>query len=119
MKLIGRLIRLAVGLAVLAGVLLVAGWFGANPGSVTIVWRGVRIDFSVTTAVLGLAGFAVTAVTLTWLFSLIIRAPHRFRTWRADRNREKALTTLALGFTAVAAGDARGAKAAARRIVSL
>ena len=119
MRTIGRLARLVVGLAMLAGGLLVAGWFGANPGSVTVLWRGFRIDLSVTTAVLGLAVFAVVAVILMWLVSFVVRAPARFRIWRASRNREKVLTVLARGLTAVAAGDARGAKAAARRILSL
>jgi HemY protein len=118
-KLLGRLIRIAIVLAVLAGVLFVAGWLGANPGSVSVVWRGMRYDLSVTTA--ALAMFVVIAATavLMWLVLLAAGVPRRMRTWRAGRAREKALATLSRGLTAVAAGDARGAKAAAKRIGAL
>lgn len=119
MKLIGRLIRIAVLLAILAGVLFVAGWFGANPGTVSVLWRGLRFDFSVTTAALAAFVLCVAMALVTWLFLLLSAAPRRLRAWRDERNRDKALTALSRGFTAIAAGDSRAAKAAARRVTSL
>jgi len=119
MRFLGRLIRIAVVLGILAGVLFAAGWFGANPGSVAVSWRGLRFDLSVTTAALAAVALFVGTALLTWFLLLIFGAPSRFRAWRARRGRDRALSTLSRGLTAVAAGDARGAKAAANRVASL
>lgn len=113
------LLRVVVAVAILAGVLFVAGWLGANPGNVSVLWRGMRYDLSVTTAATALFLLLVVAALLTWLLLLITAVPGRVRAWRVNRARDKALTTLSRGLTAVAAGDARGAKVAARRIASL
>lgn len=119
MKLIGRLLRVALVLAILAGGLFVAGWLGANPGSATVFWRGTRYDLSVTgVAVIGFA-LVVAVAVLTWLLLLIIRGPKRLRAWRSRRAHDKALTMLSRGLTAVAAGDTGAAKAAANRIGAL
>lgn len=119
MKWIGRLIRVFVWLAVIAAVLFVAGWFGANPGNVSVLWRGLRIDLSVTTAALAMAVLCLAAGIATWLLMLVFGAPGRFRAWRSERKRDKALVALSRGFTAIAAGDARSAKAAANRVNAL
>lgn len=119
MRIVGRLIRIAIALGILAGVLFVAGWLGANPGSVSVVWRGMRYDLSVTTAALAIFLLFVAAALLVWLLLTLTGIPGRVRAWRSSRACEKALTTLSRGLTAVAAGDARGAKAAAKRIGSL
>ena len=119
MRFIRALLRIAVVAGILVGVLFVAGWLGANPGSVSVLWRGMRYDLSVTTAALALFLLLIAAALLTWLLLLVTGVPGRVRTWRANRTREKALTTLSRGLTAVAAGDARGAKVAAKRIASL
>jgi HemY protein len=118
-RILGRLIRIAVALGVLAGVLFVAGWFGANPGTVSVLWRGMRYDLTVTTAALAIFVLFVIVAVIVWLIQLAAGMPRRVRSWRAWRAREKALTTLSRGLTAVAAGDARGAKAAARRIAAV
>ena len=119
MRFFGRLIRLLIILGVLAGVLFVAGWFGANPGSISVFWRGLRFDLSVTTAALAAAALFIGTAVLTWFLLLVFGVPRRFRAWRTRRNRDLALSTLSRGLTAVAAGDARGAKAAAKRVTSL
>ena len=119
MKWIGRLIRIAICFAVIAGVLFVAGWFGANPGNVSVLWRGLRIDLSVTTAALAMFVLFVTAVIVTWFLMLVFGAPGRLRAWRLGRKRDKSLVALSRGFTAIAAGDARGAQSAARRMSAL
>ena len=119
MRFLGRLIRLLIILGVLAGVLFVAGWFGANPGLISVFWRGLRFDLSVTTAALATAALFIGTAFLTWLLLLVFGAPSRFRAWRSRRSRDRALSTLSRGLTAVAAGDARGAKAAAKRVASL
>jgi HemY protein len=118
-RILGRLIRIGVALGAIAGVLFVAGWFGANPGSVSVLWRGMRYDLTVTTAALAVFVLFVVAAIVAWLLQLAAGMPGRVRSWRAGRAREKALTTLSRGLTAVAAGDARGARAAAKRIGAL
>jgi HemY protein len=119
MKWFGRLIRIFVWLAIIAGVLFAAGWFGANPGNVSVLWRGLRIDLSVTTAALAMVALCLGAAILTWLLMVVFGAPGRFRAWRSGRKRDKALLALSRGFTAIAAGDARGAKASANRVSTL
>lgn len=119
MRFLGRLFRIVIILSGLAGVLFVAGWFGANPGSISVFWRGLRFDLSVTTAALAATALFVGTAFLTWLLLLVFGAPRRFRAWRARRSRDRALSTLSRGLTAVAAGDARGARAAAKRVTSL
>jgi HemY protein len=119
MRLLRRLIGIAIVLAIVAGVLIVAGWFGANPGTVSVLWRGLRYDLSVTTVALATFLIVIAAALLTWLLLLVLGVPRRLRAWRAGRNRDNALTTLSRGLTAAAAGDARGAKAAAKRIGAL
>lgn len=119
MKLLRRLSRIAVVLAILAGGLFVAGWLGANPGTVAVFWRGMRFDLSVTGAAVIAFALALAIALLTWLGVLILGAPKRVRDWRARRAHDKALTMLSRGLTAIAAGDVRTARAAAKRIGAL
>jgi HemY protein len=79
----------------------------------------MRYDLSVATAALAAFALFVTAALLACSTLALTGIPGRVRAWRASRAREKSLTTLSRGLTAVAAGDARGAKAAAKRIGSL
>ncbi|MGE5539679.1 MAG: heme biosynthesis HemY N-terminal domain-containing protein [Gemmatimonas sp.] len=119
MKTVRRLLKLAVFIAILAGLLFVAGWFGANPGSVSMVWRGYRYDLSVATTALIATALIVGAALITWLILLLLGVPGRIRAWREGRGRDRALATLSRGLTAVAAGDPQGARAAAKRIAAL
>jgi HemY protein len=119
MKTIRRLIRLAVFIAIVAALLFVAGWFGANPGTVSMVWRGYRYDLSVATGALLATALVLAVAFVTWIVLWVFGVPGRVRAWRAGRGRDKALATLSHGLTAVAAGDHQGARAAAKRIASL
>lgn len=113
------MIRFALATLALALLLLAAGWFAVNPGSVTINWLGYRIDASVGVLAL-VVGLVVLLLTgLLRLFVYMVTAPSRIAAWRRERRRRSGYLALSRGMVAVAAGDASAARLSSRRAEAL
>lgn len=113
------MIRAVRYLIVVAALVAGAVWLADNAGTVTLNWRGWRIDTSV--GVLMAVGLVVLVVLGTlyrfWLF--VVRAPGEWReSWRLKR-RQRGYEALTRGMVAVAAGDADEARRQARRAEGL
>ncbi len=108
------MIRILIYLGALA--LLVAGavWLANDPGSVTLVWRGWRIDTSV-----GVLFIAVVALVL--LLGMLFRgvawlrgSVKAFSARQREKKLQRGLITLGDGFAAVHAGQGPAARRLAR-----
>jgi HemY protein len=113
------MIRLALFVVVLA--LLVSGavWLANDPGAVTLIWRGWRLDTSVG-LLLVMIGVAVIAVlALAKLIALVRGTAHGFAAARRERRTARGLTALGHGFAAVHAGQASAARKFSKEAAAL
>ncbi|MGB1087433.1 MAG: heme biosynthesis protein HemY, partial [Alphaproteobacteria bacterium] len=101
------MIRFTIGFALLVGLGALAAFIAGEPGTLSIVWQGQRIE---TSAAAGFLLFAL-ASGLIALAILIIRRlrPSALLKAKQGRDREKGWQALAQGLIAVAAGDAKEA----------
>jgi HemY protein len=103
--------------ALIAVILLVvlAVFVADQPGRVSIVWQGWRLDTSV--AVLIVAGLvvAVLSVVTVGLLRRLLGGPRAFLRARRERRRRDGYRALTQGMVAVAAGDADEAQRYARK----
>ena len=101
--------RLLIFLAALA---LAAGglsWLADNPGIVTLTWRGVEYEVSLTLALAAVAALAL-ALSIVWgLLRFVFRIPSLVSLSARASKREKGYFALTRGMIAVGAGDARAA----------
>ena len=113
------MIRFAFYTLALAVALICAGWFAVNPGNVTIVWLGYRIQAPVGALALAVAliTFLLVALLRFWIF--VVTAPSRLAAWRDSRRRRHGYLALSRGMVAVAAGDASAARISSRRAEAL
>lgn len=90
-------------------------WFADNPGEVSVVWLGYRIDTSFA-FLAGVAGVLCILSAVLWrgvgaVASAVKRTGHA----RAERRRHRGYKALTRGFVAVAAGDPDEARKQAKR----
>jgi HemY protein len=109
------MIRVFVLIILMALTVGAVGWFAADPGAVVLDFRGWRLETTVGVLVLGVALVVAIAIVLWAGLHWVIAAPRRWRAWRAARRQSRGLKALAAGMVAVAAGDTKGARRAARR----
>lgn len=102
-----RLILWALAIAALIGG---ATWLADNPGSLTLEWRGWRIDSTVAVLIGAIAAIAMAAAILYRAAWAVWRAPGRVLFWRRMARREKGYRTLTRGLVAIAAGEAEEAQ---------
>jgi HemY protein len=111
-------IRLLAFTLLLVAASIAAAWFIENDGSVVVEWMGWRIQTSVGFAILlGLILIALCTLVLEsvlWIRNL----PERYQRKRKERIREKGISALTAGFTAIAAGDAKSARRLTNRAES-
>lgn len=102
-----------------AALVAAAVWLADNAGTVTLSWRGWRVDTSVAVLIGTCAVVLVAAGILHRLWLLVVRAPGGFRqSWRR-RRRERGYQALTRGMVAIAAGDADEARRQSRRAEGL
>lgn len=101
-----------VGLLVAAAV-----WLVDRPGSVDISWMDYTFKIQLGFFLLILVAVILVAIFIYRILILLAGLPDRYRRYRRLSNREKGHRALALGLTAVAAGDGRGASIQAQRAV--
>ncbi len=93
----------------------VAFQFADTPGSVSLLWRGWRIDTTVAFLVLCAAALAMAAAFAYRFWVAMWHVPRRWLTFRRTQRRERGYRALTEGMVAVAAGDAAGALRQAKR----
>ncbi|MFZ1989041.1 MAG: heme biosynthesis HemY N-terminal domain-containing protein, partial [Alphaproteobacteria bacterium] len=91
-----------------------AAWFANNPGDVVIHWMGYEAQTSVGVLICGAAFLAVLAYFVIGTARLVWNSPAAFQRMRKARRRARRLGYLMRGFSAVAIGDAEGARKALR-----
>ncbi len=111
-----RLILWSVAIAALIGA---ATWLADNPGSLTLEWRGWRVDSTVAVLIGAVAAIAVAAAILYRAALAAWRVPRRLLFWRRMARREMGYRTLTRGLVAVAAGEAEEARRLASRAEKL
>ena len=89
------------------------------PGSVTMHWRGYRVDTSFGVLVGAVAAIAVVAALLYQLWLFLRGLPARIGRLRRDRRRRGGYLALTRGMVAVAAGDAEEARRQGKRAEGL
>lgn len=112
MTLVLRVVFLFMLLVVAA---VLAAWLAESPGSVTLDWRGYRIDTSVPVLIVAALVLFLVGAGLYQIWRLLRRTPRRVRERRALRRREQGYMALTRGMVAIAAGDTVEAKEQARR----
>lgn len=111
-----RALRYGIVLALLVAV---AVWFAEQPGAVTLVWRGYRLDTSVALLMVAVAVIAAIAALVYRFWRFLRQAPATVtQAWR-DRRRRHGYEALTRGMVAVAAGDADEARRQVRRAEGL
>ncbi len=90
-------------------------WVVDRGGDVTFVWDVWEVSTSTPVLVLAVILFALSAVIGVHFFLWLWRGPRRIRLAMGNRRKEKGYQALTSGLVAVAAGDASGARAHARR----
>ena len=97
-----RALRYGIVLALLVAA---AVWLAEQPGAVTLVWRGYRLDTSVGVLIAVVATIAVIAALVYRFWRFLRHAPATVtQAWR-DRRRRHGYEALTRGMVAVAAGD--------------
>jgi HemY protein len=106
--------RLLAFLAVLGAAAWGLSWLADNPGTVTIVWRGVEYSVSMMVA-LGIAAAGIAALLIALgVLRLLLRTPALVADAVRTRRRERGFVALTRGLLAIGAGDAREAQRNAR-----
>ena len=111
--------RLILWSVAIAALIAAATWLADNPGSLTLEWRGWRVDSTVAVLIGAVAAIAVTAAILYRAALAAWRVPRRLLFWRRMTRREMGYRTLTRGLVAVAAGEAEEARRLASRAEKL
>ena len=109
------MIRHAAALAVIAALVALTVFFADEPGMVSLVWLGWRVDMPA--ALLLLAVLVIVGVLwfALWLAIRLLGTPGRMARARRDQQKLLGYRVLTDGLVALAAGDAKSADKARRR----
>ena len=113
------MIRVAIGILIVAVILVaVLVWFG-EPGLASINWLGWEVRTTAAAAVL-LIGLAALLATVFWRTLIwLIEAPKRAARARAESRRRQGAEALTRGFLAAVAGDGPEARRLAQKAATL
>lgn len=103
------MIRLLVFLAVLVALAFGFGWLADNPGEVTLVWFGQRLETDTTVLVVGVLAALGLTITLFVVLRWLVGMPGSLFGWFGRRRREKGWAAVSRGLVAVGAGDLKTA----------
>ncbi len=103
----------------LAILVAIAVWLAEQPGDVTVVWQGYRLDTTVGILLLAVAVVAIIAALLYRFWSALRRGPRGLSDSMRERRRRRGYEALTQGMVSVAAGDAGEAKRLAKKADSL
>lgn len=99
--------------------MLAAVWLAERPGTVTVVFRGWRLDTSLGVLLVAVVVLILLGVALWLLYRWIVGAPGALLEGWGDSRRRKGYRELTQGLAAVAAGDGTEAQRHARRAEQL
>ncbi len=102
-------------LAILSVLGIIAVLLADQPGSVSLEWRGWRLDTSASLLAVGVGMAAVVIALMLRLIGFLRRAPETLARRRHERRRDQGYLALTRGMVAVAAGDVDGASRQAKR----
>lgn len=105
--------RLLVFLAVLLLLAFGFSWLADNPGEVTFVWLGQRIETDTTTTFVALGVLVVAVIVVLVILRALVRMPGSIFGFFGRRRREKGWAALSRGLIAIGAGDLATATKAA------
>ena len=109
------MMALLLWVLVMVAVIGVTVWIADRGGSVTFVWDVWEVTTDTSVLILGFVLLLVVSVVLVVLGQWIWHGPGRIRLAWGNRRKEKGWQALTSGLVAVAAGDAHGARAHARK----
>ena len=113
------LVRTLLWFALAAVAMLAAVWLAERPGTVTVVFRGWRLDTSLGVLLVGVVILVLIGMALWLLYRWIIGAPSALLDSWGESRRRKGYRELTQGLAAVAAGDGAEAQRHARRAEQL
>ncbi|HEY0523298.1 MAG TPA: heme biosynthesis HemY N-terminal domain-containing protein [Stellaceae bacterium] len=107
--------RAVPAIVILAVFVAVSLFVAENPGSVSILWQGWRVDTSLAILVLAVVALTLVVGIVFRLLRAIVFGPRALVRARRERRRRRGYRALTQGMVAVAAGDAEEAQRFARR----
>jgi HemY protein len=108
-------IRALPALVAIALVVAITVFFADQPGRVTMVWLGWRVDLPFALLLLAVLILAGLLWALFWVLGRLIGAPGRMARSRRDQQKLQGYRVLTDGLVALAAGDAKAADKARRQ----
>jgi HemY protein len=108
-------IRHLPALIAIAALVAVTVFFADEPGAVSVVWLGWRIDMPAALLLLALAVIVFLLWLLYWALTRLLGAPGRMARARRDQQRLQGYRVLTDGLVALAAGDGKSADKARQR----
>ena len=112
-------IRTLIWFVLAALAMLAAVWLAERPGSVTVVFRGWRLDTSLGVLMVAVVILILIGMALWLLYRWIVGAPGALLEGWGDSRRRKGYRELTQGLAAVAAGDGTEAQRHAKRAEQL
>ena len=113
------MIRFTLAFVVVAALAALAAWLASQPGTMTVDWRGYRIEASLLIPVAAIALLVAICLVAYRIWAWLKRGPSRIGQMRAADRRRRGFLALTQGLTAVAAGDAQRARRFARSAEAL
>jgi HemY protein len=107
--------RATFALLFLVAIAAAIAWFLGQPGQVSLVWHGWRVDTSVGVLLGAVVLLAAALAILYRLWRLVRGTPSAIARYRREGRRLKGYRALTQGMVAVAAGDPGEAQRQARR----
>ena len=111
--------RLAVFLFVLAAVVVAAVWLASDPGTVSLVWRGWRMDTSVGLLIAMLIVMLLAILAVLRIAAAVTGTVREYLAAQRERRLKRGLTSLGGGFAAVHAGQSDAARRFAKEAANL
>lgn len=99
------MIRILLFLALLGAVALGIGWLADQPGGISLVWQGYRIETSVVVALAAVLALAVLLAVLWAVLRAIFNLPATWSLSSRNRRRTKGYTSVSRGLVAIGSGD--------------
>lgn len=109
------MIRALWALAKVGAVVALVLWIAEHPGTITIDWMDYKMTFHVGFFLLFMLVVVVVGIILFTVIKTALDMPKMMGRYRDITNKDKGLNALAIGLTAVAAGDSKAASYQAHR----
>lgn len=103
----------------IAAAVVAFAWVVENPGTITIDWLGYNAELHIGVFILFVMLITVLGIILYSLIKGMMDMPKNMARYRDMTNREKAMKSLTVGLSAVAAGDEKAALYQSRRARNL